>query len=382
MDEGVDHDHDGAHHHHDVAPDGGDKGHDHDGHDHGGHDHAHGGGDHIHRGGIVGLIQSVFAPHSHDAADQVDAVLESSARGIWAVKVSLLGLLVTSGLQVMVVLVSGSVGLLADTIHNFSDALTAIPLWIAFSIGTRAATKRFTYGYRRGEDIAALFVLVMIIGSSVLAAWTSIDRLFHPDVLSNLALVAVAGLIGFAGNEAVATYRIRVGNEIGSAALVTDGYHARTDGLTSLAVVIGAAGVWLGFPAADPIVGLLITVVILWVLKSAATQVFGRLMDAVDPAVTEAVERAAAAVPGVESVASVRIRWIGHQLEAEAHVVVDADLPTIQSHGIAESVRHSVFHAVSKISDVLVHIDPCTHAVADPHRTTRAHLPPAPRAAI
>jgi cation diffusion facilitator family transporter len=366
MNTGVDHDHgDGDHDHHSHA--------DHD-------DHHHGIGDHVHRGGIVGLIQSVFAPHSHDAADSVDSALESSARGIRAVKISLLGLLATSGLQVSVVLVSGSIALLADTIHNFSDALTAIPLWIAFSIGRRPATKRFTYGYRRGEDIAALFVLVMIIGSSVLAAWTSIDRLLHPTVLTNLGFVAIAGIIGFAGNEAVAMYRIRVGNEIGSAALVTDGYHARTDGLTSLAVVIGAAGVWLGFPEADPIVGLLITVAILWILKGAAVQVFSRLMDAVDPTMTDAVERASL-VPGVESVASVRLRWIGHQLEAEAHVVVDSDLPTIQSHGIAESVRHSVFHAVPRISDVLVHVDPCTHAVADPHRTTRSHLPAAPRAA-
>lgn len=353
-------------------------------HDHSAQDHGHGHGpddhdhDHVHRGGIVGLFQSVFAPHSHDAADMVDSALEASAQGIRAVKISLLGLLATSALQVSVVLVSGSIALLADTIHNFSDALTAIPLWIAFSIGRRAATKRFTYGYRRAEDIAALFVLVMIIGSSILAAWTSIDRLVHPSVLTNLAFVAIAGFIGFAGNEAVAVYRIRVGKEIGSAALVADGYHARTDGLTSLAVVVGAAGVWLGFPEADPIVGLLITVAILWILKDAAKQVFGRLMDAVDPALTDAVEQAAH-VPGVEDVSSVRIRWIGHDLEVEAHVVVDSDIPTIQSHAIAESVRHSVFHAVPRITDVTVHVDPCTHRVADPHKTTRSHLPSDPR---
>lgn len=347
----------------------------HDDHGHGGHDHGAG---HEHRGGLVGVIQSIFAPHSHDAADSVDSALESSAKGIRAVKISLVGLLTTSGLQVAVVLISGSVALLADTIHNFSDALTAVPLWIAFVVGRRAATKRFTYGYRRAEDLAGLFVLAMIIGSSILAAWTSLERLFNPHVLSNLGLIAIAGVIGFAGNELVALYRIRVGQEIGSAALIADGYHARTDGLTSLAVVIGAAGVWLGYPQADPIVGLLITVAILWVLKGAATQVFARLMDAVDPALTEAVERATR-VPGVEDVSSVRIRWIGHRLEAEAHIVVDCDLPTIQSHAIAESVRHSIFHAVPKISDVVVHVDPCSHAVADPHRTTRNHLPSTPR---
>ena len=233
-------------------------------------------------------------------------------------------------------LVTGSVALLADTIHNFADALTAVPLWIAFVLGRRAANKRYTYGYGRSEDLAGLFVLAMIAFSSALAAWESIDRLIHPQPVTNLWLLAMAGVIGFAGNELVAIYRIRVGKEIGSAALVADGYHARTDGLTSLAVVIGAIGVFFGFERADPIIGLLITVAILWVLKGAAVQVFARLMDAVDPDLTEAVERAAAAQPGVIEVTSTRLRWLGHRIEAEAHITVDCDLPTIQSHAIAD----------------------------------------------
>jgi cation diffusion facilitator family transporter len=350
-------------------------GHDHGGQDHGGHDHA--AAEHDHAGGIVGLVRSIFAPHSHDSADSVDSALESSAKGIRAVKISLVALLVTSGLQVLVVMVTNSVALLADTIHNFSDALTAVPLWIAFVLGRRAATKRFTYGYRRSEDLAGIFIVAMIALSAALAGWQAIERLVNPQPLSNLALLAAAGVIGFAGNELVALYRIRVGKEIGSAALVADGYHARTDGLTSLAVVVGAAGAWAGLPQADPIIGLLITVAILWVLKGAAGQVFARLMDAVDPELTDAVEQAAHQ-RGVEDVSSVRIRWIGHRLEAEAHVVVDCDLPTIQSHAIAEAVRHGIFHAVPKISDVIVHVDPCGHAVADPHKTTRQHMPRIP----
>ena len=361
---------------------------DHDGHDHaaGGHDHGaggheHGAGGHEHAGGIVGFVQSIFAPHSHDSADSVDSALESSAKGIRAVKISLVALLVTSGLQVIVVLITNSVALLADTIHNFSDAMTAVPLWIAFVLGRRAATKRFTYGYRRSEDLAGIFIVAMIALSAALAGWQAIERLINPQPLSNLALLAAAGVIGFAGNELVALYRIRVGKEIGSAALVADGYHARTDGLTSLAVVVGAAGAWIGFPQADPIIGLLITVAILWVLKGAAEQVFARLMDAVDPELTDAVERAAHQ-PGVEEVSSVRIRWIGHRLEAEAHVVVDCDLSTIGSHAIAEGVRHGIFHAVPKISDVTVHVDPCGHTVADPHKTTRQHMPHTPRVSV
>jgi len=326
----------------------------------------------------VGLIQGFFARHSHDAADSVDSALESSVKGIRAVKISLLVLLATSGIQVVLVAVTGSVALLADTIHNFADALTAVPLWVAFVLGRRAANKRYTYGYGRSEDLAGLFVLVMIAFSSALAAWESIDRLIHPRPVSNLGLLVVAGIVGFAGNELVALYRIRVGTEIGSAALVADGYHARTDGLTSLAVVLGAIGVFLGFPRADPIVGLLITVAILWVLKGAAVQIFARLMDAVDPAMTEAVERASAQ-PGVVEVTSTRLRWIGHRIEAEAHVTVDCDLPTIHSHAIAESVRHAIFHEVPKVSDVIVHVDPCVHSEADPHRTTSQHFPSAPR---
>ncbi len=350
----------------------------------GGHDHeAHApsrldGDNHEHPGGLIGRLKSIFAPHSHDSADSVDRALESSVQGIRAVKISLVALLATSAFQVLIVLVTGSVALLADTIHNFSDALTAVPLWIAFVLGRRAATKRFTYGYRRAEDLAGIFIVLMIALSAAVAAWQALDRLINPQPISELGLLALAGVIGFAGNELVALYRIRVGKEIGSAALVADGYHARTDGLTSLAVVAGAAGVWLGFPQADAIVGLLISVAILWVLKSAAGQVFARLMDAVDPALTEAVERAAEQ-PGVEAVSSVRIRWIGHQLEAEAHIVVDCDLSTARSHDIAETVRHGIFHSVPRISDVTVHVDPCSHAIVDPHSTTREHLPNTPR---
>jgi cation diffusion facilitator family transporter len=365
------------------------------GHSHPGHDdhhgdvetrhrgHGHGGAGHREHGheqptGLRGLLVGLFAPHSHDPADSVDTQLEASARGIRAVKISLIALLATSCLQVVLVAATGSVALLADTIHNFADALTAVPLWIAFAVGRRAATRRYTYGYSRAEDLAGLFVLAMIALSSALAAWESVDRLVSPRPISNLAMLAVGGLIGFIGNEFVASYRIRVGTQIGSAALVADGYHARTDGLTSLAVLVGAVGVLLGFPQADPVVGLLITVAILFALKTAASQVFARLMDAVDPAVTDAVE-AAAHQPGVEAVISTRLRWIGHRLEAEAHVVVDCDLPTIESHGIAESVRHAVFHRVGRISDVIVHVDPCTHSVADPHSSTSGHLPRVPR---
>jgi cation diffusion facilitator family transporter len=358
-----DHDHDqGPQHDHPGGPDV-----DHDDHHDHGHDHDHG------SGGPLAFLRGLIAPHSHDSADSVDSALESSAKGIRAVKISLVALMVTAFAQVVLVLVTGSVALLADTIHNFSDALTSVPLWIAFILGRRAANRRYTYGYRRAEDLAGLFIVGMIAFSAILAGWESVNRLLNPQPITNIGLVIAAGVVGFLGNELVALYRIRVGRDIGSAALVADGYHARTDGFTSLAVVAGALGVMAGFPQADPIVGLLITVAILWILKGAAGQVFARLMDAVDPALVDAVERRALAIPGVQGVAGVRIRWIGHRLEASLHATVNCDVTVSAGHAIGEAVRHDLLHEVRGLDDVLVHIDPCGHDGVDPHAEAAHH---------
>jgi len=339
------------------------------------HEHGRDPHEHEHRTSPVGWVQSLLKPHSHDPADSVDAQLESSARGIWALKISLLGLLATAGFQVVIVLISGSVALLADTIHNFSDALTAVPLWIAFALGRRAATSRYTYGYGRAEDLAGLFIVVMIALSAGIAGWESVQRLADPQPIANLGWVIVAAIVGFTGNEAVAIFRIRVGNEIGSAALIADGHHARADGFTSLAVLLGAVGVLAGFPLADPMVGLGITVAILFVLKQAAVQMWHRLMDAADPAVVEQLISEAAAVEGVQEVDDLRVRWLGHRLEADMRIVVDEDLPTRESHRLAEQVRHRLFHAQPKLASIIVHVDPCGHSGGDLHRGTAHHRP-------
>jgi cation diffusion facilitator family transporter len=337
--------------------------------------HSHDDREHGHSHGRVrGFLASVVG-HSHDPADSFDDALTSSARGIRAVKVSLVGLGITAVLQLGVVLISGSVALLADTIHNFSDALTAIPLWIAFALGTRAATRRYTFGYRRAEDLAGLFVLLMIAGSALLAAYESITRLINPILITNIPLVAAAGIIGFAGNEAVALYRIRVGREIGSAALIADGYHARTDGLTSLAVVAGAAGVWLGFPIADPLVGLLITIAILFVLKQATGQMLGRLMDAVEPELVDDVESITVSVPEVQSVDRIRLRWVGHALEVSMAITVDSDMTVSAGHRVSENVRHRLLHEVAKLDTAVIHVNPCGHDGSDAHEGTRHHDP-------
>jgi cation diffusion facilitator family transporter len=307
-----------------------------------------------------------LVPHSHDAIDSVDDALESSAKGIGAVKISLLVLGLTAIAQIVVVIVSGSVALAADTIHNFSDALTAVPLWIAFALGTRAATRRYTYGLGRAEDLAGLFVIAMITLSAIIAGYEAIMRLARPEPIQHTGWVALAGLIGFIGNEWVAVYRIRVGRRIGSAALIADGLHARTDGLTSLAVVLAAGGVALDFPLADPIIGLVITVAILAVLRTAVRDVFRRLLDGVDPKMVDTAEQALAAQPGVQAVRSVRMRWIGHRLHADAELDVDPTLNLAQAHRIAHDAEHELTHAVSKLTTALIHAYPAEHDLAAP----------------
>jgi cation diffusion facilitator family transporter len=325
----------------------------HAGHGHAGHGHAHG-----HRHGPLAFVRELFAPHSHDAADSIDDALTSSRQGVRAVKISLVALGVTAALQLLVVLVSGSVALLADTVHNVSDALTAVPLWVAFVVGRRAATRRYTYGYGRAEDLAGLFVVAMIALSAFVAGFEAVRRLLDPQPVSNLGWVAVAGVVGFAGNELVALYRIRVGRRIGSAALVADGLHARTDGLTSLAVVLGAAGVAAGWQLADPVVGLVITVAILAVLRTAARDIYRRLMDGVDPALVTAAEQALAAEPGVVEVRAVRMRWIGHRLHAEAELSIDRATSLDDAHALAHTAEHTLTHAVPKLESAIVHAYP------------------------
>ena len=329
--------------------------HEHDhGHDHGpGHEHGH-----EHGGGLRGWLTGLIRPHSHDVADSLDSALESSARGIRAVKVSLVALAVTAVLQLLIVLASGSVALASDTIHNFADCGSGLGLWVALALGRRPATRRHPYGLGRAEDLAGLAVVIAIAASAVVAGVESVRRLLDPAPVTHLAWVAAAGVIGFAGNEAVALYRMRVGRQIGSAALVADGLHARTDGLTSLAVVVGAAGVAVGWRWADPVVGLGITVAIAAVLKDAAREVYRRLMDAVDPTLVDAAEAELAATPGVTGVRQVRMRWLGHTLHAEAELDIDGSVSLTEAHAIAHDAEHRLTHGVPRLRSATVHAYP------------------------
>jgi cation diffusion facilitator family transporter len=329
------------------------------------HDHAPGhghGGGHEHptssRGRVRHAISEVFGAHSHDAAEQVDTALEVDAEGRQALLRSLGILGITAAVQLVVVGFSGSVALLGDALHNVADALTAVPLLIAFRLARRPATKRYTYGYGRAEDLGGLFVVAMITLSSALAAWVAIDRLIHPRDITDLGAVAAAAVVGFAGNELVARYRIRVGRRIGSAALVADGLHARTDGFTSLAVLAGAGGVALGLRLADPVIGLVITVAILGVLRSAIRQVGARLLDAVDPALVDRATAAVVSVPGISDVRELRVRWIGHTLRAEVDATVDPGISVTEAHDLAHHAEAHLLHRVPRLTAATIHTSP------------------------
>jgi cation diffusion facilitator family transporter len=309
------------------------------------HDHEHG-HEHGHHNGHG---------HGHGV---VDPTISTTAEGLWALKWSFAVLMATALLQAAIVFVSGSVGLLADTIHNFGDAATAIPLGIAFLFARKQPSKRFTFGYGRVEDLAGIVIVLTILFSAIFAGYESIQRLFHPQDISHLWSVVAASVVGFIGNEVVAIFRIRVGRRIGSAALIADGYHARVDGWTSLAVLAGMLGVWLGYPLADPIVGLIITIAIFGIVVQSGKQIFTRMLDGVNPHVVDEIRHAAAHVPQVKEVTDVRARWLGHRLHAEVNVTLPSQLTLRDAHSVAEEVRHQLLHHLKYLSLIVIHVDP------------------------
>ncbi len=307
--------------------------------------------------------------HEHDHAHGVtDLHILSTERGIWAVKWSFVGLLATALVQSGIVYVSGSVALLGDTLHNVGDALTAIPLWLAFLLARKLPTKRFTYGYSRIEDLAGVAIVLTILASGVVVGYESAKGWFEPKTVTHLPWVLVAAVVGFIGNEAIARLRMKVGKEIGSAALIADGYHARVDALTSLLVLGSVGGVWFGYQLADPLVGALIGLAIFKITWDSGKAVLLRVLDAIDPTVTEEVLQAAAHTSGVAEVTEVRVRWLGHRLRAELNIAVNPDLTIEQAHEIAMEVRHTLLHQLPYLSHATIHVDPLTASGERHHR--------------
>jgi cation diffusion facilitator family transporter len=303
--------------------------------------------------------------HSHGI---IDPAIVTSERGLWAVKWSFAALMATAVLQLFVVFLSGSVALLADTIHNFADATTAIPLAVAFLLARKKPSARFTFGYGRVEDLAGVAVVLTILFSAIVAGYESLLRFLHPQDVSYLWAVIAASIVGFVGNEAVAIFRIRVGREIQSAALIADGYHARVDGWTSLAVLFGTLGVWLGYPLADPIVGLIITAAIFAIVIQSGKSIFTRMLDGAEPQVIEQIRQVAAHVPQVKEVSEVRARWLGHRLHAEINIAVNPQMTVAEAHAVATEVRHQLLHRLRYLSLVVIHVDPADQSGEAHHR--------------
>lgn len=338
------------------------------------HDHPHG-HDHDHSHGFFEQLAHLLPwnGHSHDYTELAgDEALRTHEEGIRTVWLALGALLLTTIIQVVIVLLSGSVALLADTVHNLGDGLNSIPLLIAFYLARRAATRRYSYGFGRAEDVAGIFIVLSIAVSAGVIFWESFQKFLNPEPIANLPWVVAASIVGFLGNEAVALLQIRVGRKIGSAAMVADGLHARTDGLTSLAVLLAAGGSWLGYPIVDAIIGTLIGAVILFITRDAIVTMWYRLMDAIEPEYMEQAERVVRGSEGVEEFCRLRMRWIGHWMHAEVVIAVNPGLMTAEGHQIAEAVRHDLFHEIPQLSEVVVHVEPAG-VVDEAHHDTLHH---------
>lgn len=336
--------------------------HDHD--EHNGHTHDHDEhGDH----------EDGHGEHGHEHG-RVDADLYGNKAGLRAVQISTLGMLLVAVIQFTIAGIGGSAGLFADALHNLGDVFTTVALWIAFVLSSRVANQRYTYGYYRSEDLAGIFIVLIIIASAVAGAVESIQKLTSGNVPTQLYLSMAAALVGVIGNEALAQYKITVGKRINSVPLVADGQHSRIDGLTSLAAFCGLLFVRFGLPIADPIAGIAITIVIATVVYSTSRSVLQRLLDAVDPRVVPSIITSASAVEGVEQVTDVRARWVGHTMHIALNIEVDAELTLAMAHTIAEDARHRLFHDIQGVSEVIIHTDPSS-ASGNHHQAVAHHVP-------
>ena len=326
--------------------------------------HTHEHGHHHHHSGnpLVRVAQALHLPgfthdHSHHdlAADRAFLDNRLAVRTVW---IALVALGLTTALQIVIYIASGSVALLADTVHNLGDALNSIPLLFAFYIARRAANSRFTYGYGRLEDIAGVFIVVSIGFSAAYIIYESAQRLLNPLPLENLEWIALASLVGFAGNELVALMQIRVGRRIGSDAMIADGQHALIDGLTSLAVLIAVIGALIGLPILDPIVGVVIGVAIVGITWNAIKAIWHRMMDAVDPHLVEHVEAHARGVAGVEAVQTLRLRWVGHRMYGVMKIAVPADATLEASGKIVRDVQQEARHLIPQLEELTIEVAP------------------------
>ncbi|MGH3396216.1 MAG: cation diffusion facilitator family transporter [Streptosporangiaceae bacterium] len=258
-----------------------------------------------------------------------------------AVAVSAIGLGLTGVAELLIALLTGSVGLLGDAIHNLSDVSTSAVVFLGFQLSRRPPTDRYPYGLDRAEDLAGIGIAVVIWASAAFAGAESIRKLVEHGHTSDVGVGIAGALLGIVGNQIVARYKLTVGRRIGSATLVADARHSWLDALSSAGALAGLIAVALGQPWGDPVAGLAVTVFICHVGYEVTTDVARRLADGIDPEVIGRAETAAASVPGIIH-AHARARWTGRTLRVEIEGWVSPDLPTRDADAIGRQVARAL----------------------------------------
>ena len=279
---------------------------------------------------------------------------QSRTKAMRAILISSGGLTLTSLLELIIALVSGSVALLADALHNLGDVFTTVGIYFGFRMSRRAASSRYPYGYGRAEDLAGVVVVAAIWVSAGIAFFQSYEKLISGRPTTELGFGMAAAVIGIVGNQIVARYKSRVGRQINSAPLIVDAKHSLLDSAASAGALVGLIGVALGVPQADPIAGFAIGLLIVHIGLDATKEVAERLMDANDEEVVTSVERAAAAVVGVERVHDVRARWLGREVEIRLAIELAPDLSLREANAISDQVERGVRAVVQDICDLAV----------------------------
>ncbi len=274
-----------------------------------------------------------------------------------AVIVSAVALGLAAALEFATSTAGHSAGVLADALHNAADVLTTLVLLVAFAIARRPATRRFTSGFGRVEDVATLVIVIIIVFTAAAAAFESLGRLLSSEGYENSIPAMAAAIVGVVANLGVSEYKIRVGRRIRSLALEADGIHSRLDALVSAAAFVGLLLAWMGFAIADPLAGVGVTIAVVYILAGTVSRLVLRMMDAVDPKMIEQISTAATSVKGVLGVHDVRARWVGRELIAVLHVEMAASATLAQAHDIAMAVEHEVEHRVPAVR-LDVHMDP------------------------
>ena len=296
-------------------------------------------------------VEAMATPQRHDEAEH--------RRGAnRAVGVSALGLALTGGIELALAIVTGSVALLGDALHNLSDVSTSAVVFLGFRISKRKPTAGYPYGYERAEDLAGLGVALVIWGSAVFAGVESYFKLVGNATTTHLGIGMAGAVLGIVGNQVVARYKLVVGRRIQSATLVADARHSWLDALSSFGALVGLGLVALGYRWGDPIAGFAVTLFILHVGYEVTGEILHHLMDGVDAEEVEAARRAASRVTNDE--VSVRGRWMGRSLLLEVEVPVPADVPVGAAQAIGRQVEAAIFEAVPAARRVTCRISPAT----------------------